>query len=347
MKKVKGRRTKETKEEKNWISECMAMSCRCVDPHWDEFCFLLRLDIFHFQFPPPTQFFVFLSFLFVPNLFTDSSTASLFPAGQTCHISTLVHTFLLGFSVGWCIVTVAKFRPGFCVSCVFSLARIDILSTCILKPCYKYYILKQTNKSIIWFLVLDLDHTFCYCSSGFNGETFVSVCHPHCACWDMPQLHTTLKKNQYVYKINNLIKIIINTLRKWSVGQAGGWTWFKDCPECCSRINKEPDRTNKRGGDVPGQPSYGTSVIPLLASWHEHTHTTNKHRPDSLLGQMASWWGAVRSITKGLGWFVNHDLHTSLLLTLDKACMHKGWTGIRSVCVCVCVGWGWSIYCRL
>lgn len=94
-----------------------------------------------------------------------------------------------------------------------------------------------------------------------------------------------------------------------------------------------------RGGDVPGLHSYGTSVIPLLASWHANTHThtsTNTHtqafRPDSLLGQMASWWGATRSFTRALGWFVNHNLHTSLLLTPSSTHTAEGWT-VKKDCI--------------
>ena len=137
-------------------------------------------------------------------------------------------------------------------------------------------------------------------------------------------------------------------MKQAEVRQVGG---------CCSelwpdersshRMNKAPDRTNRRGGDdVPGRRSYGTSVIPLLASWHANTNThthTHTHRPDSLLGQMASWWGAARSSTEGLVGFMNHDLHASLLLTPDSTCTQEGWTGIRSMCVCECVWCGGGV----
>lgn len=83
-------------------------------------------------------------------------------------------------------------------------------------------------------------------------------------------------------------------------------------------------------------------LVSILACEHTHAHTQT--HTDSLLGQMASWWGAARSSTEGPAWFVNHDLHASLLLTPDSTCIEEGWTEIRSLRVCVmvcdCGGWG-------
>lgn len=68
MKKVKGGRTKDTKEGRNWICECAFVLCRCID---------LFLDMIFSCF----WVFSFVRWLAGPRA-----------AGHTCHISTLLHT---------------------------------------------------------------------------------------------------------------------------------------------------------------------------------------------------------------------------------------------------------------
>lgn len=105
------------------------------------------------------------------------------------------------------------------------------------------------------------------------------------------------------------------------------------------KVNEEPDGTNKRRGCARTALIWHIRhpLVSILACKHTHTHTsTNTHtqafRPDSLLGQMASWWGATRSFTRALGWFVTHNLHTSLLLTPSSTHTAEGWT-VKKNCI--------------
>lgn len=131
MKKVKGRRTKETKGGKKldlWMYGSVLQVC-WSSSRW--ILFLIMPWYFSLRISFSLTWFCRVSEFLICSDSLHWFHAGPFPAGQTCHISTLVCTFLQGFGVGWCIVTVAKFRPRFCVSSVFSLTWVDILFTCM------------------------------------------------------------------------------------------------------------------------------------------------------------------------------------------------------------------------